>query len=255
MHIRNVEQGQGLLGKNTLATKGVFTCVGVLVLLNDNYVFLTHVDSAIFDPDENKPLVTVLNIIKYVMNMLDDCSKSSLIEDVLIIGGINNEYYRELNNCLWNLRRDYSTILHKSTMNIERCSMFIEKIKYHNLCVNMIETPSTVDDISKSTWITDISIICDRSCDPPVIAICKYIGTEEELNGDNRSFDPTIIHLFDLILNQQHLFIFPVRSVYPFVMHAIDYVKTNIEENLPNRDSFKDLAEYVMKDLIGKIED
>ena len=73
--------------------------------------------------------------------------------------------------------------------------------------------------------------------------------------GDNRSFDPTIIHLFDLTLNQNHLFIFPVQSAHPFFKYVIENVKTNIEENLPNRDNFRDLTEHVMKDFIGKIED
>lgn len=38
-------------------------------------------------------------------------------------------------------------------------------------------------------------------------------------------------------------------------LYDVTDVKTNIEENLPNRDNFEDLAEYVLKDSIGKIED
>ena len=60
-------------------------------------------------------------MIEYVIIMLNDYKKNSSIEDVLIIGGIQNQYYRQLNDCLCSIRRGYSTILPKLITNALVC--------------------------------------------------------------------------------------------------------------------------------------
>lgn len=81
------------------------------------------------------------------MIRLDDHKKNSSIEHALIIDGIQNECYRQLNYRLCALRRDYSIILPRfTTVSFERLSMFVKKIKYFYLCVNIIEESTTQCD-------------------------------------------------------------------------------------------------------------
>jgi hypothetical protein len=130
--------------------------------------------------------------------MLNDYEKNYLIEDVFIIGGIKDQDYQKLNDSLSILRSDHSTILPiQKTVSLERFTMFVKKIKYHNLCINMIESSTTVDDITKSTWISDVLIVCDRSHNPPVVTICKYRCLQKNLKKKiifPKSFFSTMIN-------------------------------------------------------------
>jgi hypothetical protein len=111
MSIRNVEPGETLHDKDRLATKGVFTCVAVLIFLQDNTLFLAHVDSTIFDANTNNPLVEVQNIIEHGILMLDVNYKDIMIETVVVIGGVQNDEYEKLNDFLSLLRRTPSIII------------------------------------------------------------------------------------------------------------------------------------------------
>jgi hypothetical protein len=120
--------------------------------------------------------------------MLDVNYKDIMIETVFGIGGVQNNKYEKLNNFLSILRQTPSIISPKSkTVSLERLRMFIEEIKYHNLCMNFIENSITVDDITKLTCITDISIVCDKTYTPPIIAISQYFGKDCEMNSDATS--------------------------------------------------------------------
>jgi hypothetical protein len=57
------------------------------------------------------------------------------------------------------------------------------------------------------------------------------------------------------MLNEEHVFIFPVRTTSPFIMQVIENVKMDVKKNLFNRDNCKDLVKDVINDLIPKIED
>ena len=154
MSIRNVELGEGLYDQERLATKAVFTCVAILTFLQNNTLFLAHVDPTIFDTKTDQPLVEIQNIIEHVIFMLDVNHKDLMIETVFVIGGVQNDGYENLNGFLSILRQSPSIIIpHSKTVSLERLRMFIEKIKYHNLCITFIENSITVDDITDSTWI------------------------------------------------------------------------------------------------------
>jgi hypothetical protein len=94
-----------------LATKGVFTCVVVLIFLPDNTLLLAHVDSTIFDANTDEPLVEIQNIIEHVILMLDVNYKDIMIETVFVIGGVQNDEYEKLNDFLSLLRRTPSIII------------------------------------------------------------------------------------------------------------------------------------------------
>jgi hypothetical protein len=100
MSIRNVEPGEALYDKDQLATKGVFTCVAVLIFLQDDTLFLAHVDSTIFDADSDEPLVEIQKIIEHVILLLDVNFKDIMIETVFLIGGVQNSDYTKLNASL-----------------------------------------------------------------------------------------------------------------------------------------------------------
>jgi hypothetical protein len=255
MPIRNVEMGEALLKKYRLASTGIFTCLAVLVLLDDDDVFLAHIDSSVFDPSADDCSAEVQKIIEHVIVTLDSHSKNRLIEDVFIIGGVDDDDYKKMDSSLSDMRSDHLTIQFvPKTVSLERFAMFVKKIKYHNLCFNTIDGSVTVDDIVETTWITDILVVCDRSQNPPVVAVCKYVGTDGEMNGDARTFDPSIIYVFDVMLNEQEIFIFPTRTS-PFIVNVIETAQKNVKKHSSNRDLFEQVAKQVINDLIPQIED
>jgi hypothetical protein len=96
--------------------------------------------------------------------MIDVNYKDIMIETVFPISGVQNNQYEKLNDFVSILGQTPSIIIPKSkTASLERLRMFIEKIKYDNLCMNFIENSITVDDITKLTCITDVSIVCDKT--------------------------------------------------------------------------------------------
>jgi hypothetical protein len=195
-------------------------------------------------------------IIEHIILMLDVNHKDKMIETVFVIGGVQNDDYEKLNNFLSVLRKTPSIIIPKSkTVSLERLRMFIEKIKYHNLCMNFIENSISVDDITKSTWITDVTIVCDKTHTPPIIAISQYFGKECEMSGDERAFGPTIIYMIDFLRDKPHVFLGPTRDSSPFIIQVIDKIKTEVDEKSLNRDFFGNLINFVLNDLIPQIKD
>ena len=130
-----------------------------------------------------------------------------------------------------------------------------QKIKYHNLCVNFIENSISVDDITDSTWITDVSIVCDKTQTPPIIAICQYFGKDSEMDGDERAFSPTIIYLIDLFRDKPRVFICPTGDPSPFILDAIDKIKMEVEEIPSSQNLLVDIVHHVVNELIPQITD
>ena len=118
----------------------------------------------------------------------------------------------------------------------------------------MVDGSTTVDDIGGSTWITDVLVVWDSSQNPPVIAVCKYVGTDGEINGNVRKFNPSITHVSDVMLNEQDIFIFSTRTS-PFSVNVIETVPKDVKKHSPNRDLFEQVANQVIQDLIPQIED
>ncbi|UJR07445.1 hypothetical protein I4U23_011731 [Adineta vaga] len=178
INICNVEPGEALSDKDRLATKGVFTCVAILVFLQDYALFMVHVDSQIFDANGKEPL----KVYEYSIN---------------------------------------------------------------------------IANITQSTWITDVTIVCDKTLTPSVIAICQYFGKESEMNAD-RTFTPTIIYLIDSLDYQQqepHSFICSNhRDPSQFTIDIINNIKIE-EKKLSNKEIFEKLMNTVVNILLPQIED
>ncbi|CAF1444845.1 unnamed protein product [Adineta ricciae] len=173
MSIRNVEIGEALHDKSQLATKGVFTCVAVLIFLQDDGLFLAHIGSEIFDIGGKDPLVEVQRIIENAIIMFDTNHKDTVPESIFLMGGVQNKEYVKLNDALTDWRLSPSIIGPScEIISSQRLRTFIEKIKYHNLCINFIENSISVGDIIDSTWISDVSIVCNKILTSPLIAIC-----------------------------------------------------------------------------------
>ena len=223
--------------------------------LTDDDVFLAHVDSSIFDQSADESLIEVQKIIQHVILMLESLKKGYSIERVLIVGGIEDDDYKRLDESVTTMQNDHSRILPTAvTVSITQFTVFLAKIEYHNLCLNLIQNELSIGEVIETTWISDLLIVSDRSVTPPIIAICQYVGTDKEMNGDKRAFDPTVVYMFDSMLHEPHVFILEARRSSPFIAQVIEKAKKKIKTDLPNRDYFQHLLNRVINVLITNIE-
>ncbi len=56
------------------------------------------------------------------------------------------------------------------------------------------------------------------------------------------------------MLNEPHVFILQARDLSPFIVQVIENIKAVMKKDLSNRDHFEVLMNYVIKDIIPKIE-
>jgi len=57
-----------------------------------------------------------------------------------------------------------------------------------------------------SKVICDITVISDRTSQPPLLCLAQYFGVEDDLQGGLRELQPLIIYLFDFTLQSWHVF-------------------------------------------------
>ncbi|CAF1444860.1 unnamed protein product [Adineta ricciae] len=216
---------------------------------------MVDLGSEIFDIGGKHPLVEVQHIIENAIIMLDTNHKDTVPESIFLMGGVQNAEYEKLNDALTDWRLSPSIIGPScEIISSQRLRTFIEKIKYHNLCINFIENSISVGDIIDSTWISDVSIVCDKTLTPPLTAICQYFGKDSQMDKDRVS-SPTVIYIFNFSRDEPHAFICPTRDPSPFVLNIIHKINVKVDEKSPSTNLFVNLIDHVIHDLIPQIRD
>jgi hypothetical protein len=100
--------------------------------------------------------------------------------------------------------------------------------------MNFIENSIGLNKVKKSTWISDLTIVCDKTVTPPIIAACQYFGTDHKMTGDARSFPPIVIYMIDFVLGEPHVFICPTHQPSSFLSQTLEKIKCEIDEKSPN---------------------
>ncbi len=66
-----------------------------------------------------------------------------------------------------------------------------------------------------SQVISDITVISDKTSQPPLLCLAQYFGVEDELHGGERTVQPWIIYLFYFAHRSWHVFDrHPPDSIY-----------------------------------------
>jgi hypothetical protein len=158
------------------------------------------------------------------------------------------------------MKEDLSKILPLSRkLNRDDLHHFIKSIKYINLIMNIdadgdIDQDDSVEHVATKV-ISDITVISDRTSQPPLLCLAQYFGVEDDLQGGLRIIQPAIIYLFDFTLHSWR--VFDRRSSGDIYSSYIDQVlnefKDCIKENSLN-DVFSNMADEVIENIIKRIE-
>jgi hypothetical protein len=183
-----------------LSTTGVFTCVAIVAHLNDDTTFIHHISSTDFNIKAIDIRQEVQKIIEKSVRRLNRCkAENSYLHDVFIIGGVNNQTYVRFNDVLRSIKDDFSNITPiSSRVNCDDLHNFIRCIQYFNLMMNFQDVSihyDSDDDASiqlrrSSQVISDITVISDKTAQPPLLYRAQYFGNEDDLLGGERTIKP-----------------------------------------------------------------
>jgi hypothetical protein len=175
-----------------LSTTGIYSCISIIILLNNNQTFVYHMDPSNFDLEKDDVQTEIQKFIKTTIFKFNECGKSDLsFEKIYLIGGLDNELYIKLNTELDRMKENYSTV--SSTiygLNVDDLRNFLKAIEYSNLLMNI--GGLDMDEADGSTFISDLSIVLDRTTTQPIFFIAQYYGIENELCGGIRNIKPQL---------------------------------------------------------------
>jgi len=254
--IPNVNMGESSC-RTRLSTTGVFTCIATVAHLNDGTTFIHHLSSTDFNIDATDIRREVQIIIEKSVRKLNRWkAENSNLHDVFIVGGINNKPYGKFNDALSSIKNNFSNITPiSSRVNCDDLHNFIRCIKYFNFTMN-IQDDSKHDDSDddasiqlrrSSQVISDITVISDKTAQPPLLCLAQYFGNEDDLHGGERTVQPFIIYLFD----------FSHQSWHIVDRHPPNHVYSSHVKNVINTfkdDLFSNIADDVINNFIHRIE-
>jgi len=142
-----------------LSTTGIYSCLSIIILLNNNQTFVYHMDPSKFDLETDDIQTEIQKFIKTTISKFNKCGKSDLsFEKIYLIGGLNNKLYAKLNTELDRMKENYSTVSSIiDGLNVDDLRNFLKAIEYSNL-PRSIKMGSFTDRISGAVIRTVISL-------------------------------------------------------------------------------------------------
>ena len=136
------------------------------------------------------------------------------------------------------LAKNHSASISYTTELIsEDVRAFCRSIKYVNLLMNV-----DGEDATTSTFITDLTVVSDRTIVLPMLCMAQYFGTEDELHGSERNIRPWLVFVYDFALNDW----------YVADLHPRDYQKSSLVPTDSAGFQANNPSDNV--DLVGKAE-
>ncbi|CAF1403344.1 unnamed protein product [Adineta ricciae] len=124
-----------------LSTPGIYTCIAVLIILNDNRVFIFHSDPTCIDlGNEDFMEYEIQKLIKDSISLFTkrENKKSSCFRSIFIIGGASNEKYKKFNSELNRMKANHSSLTSMiDELNVDALKNFIICIVYSNTTFNL----------------------------------------------------------------------------------------------------------------------
>jgi hypothetical protein len=133
--IKNVPIEEASIGA-ILSTTGIYTCIAVLIILDDDRTFIFHSNpSCIYLENEGHMEYEVQKLIKESILMCKECENknNSCFKNIFVIDGLSNRKYNEFNNELNRMKKNYTTdtpIL--DGLNVDELQNFVRCVVYCN---------------------------------------------------------------------------------------------------------------------------
>ena len=250
--IKNVAVGKSSVDAR-LASTGVCSCIAMVIWPEDGTIFISHIDSVRFDVEAREPEQECIKLIKDTLKKFRKRKDNSSIKDVYIVGGLNNPQHERLHNAFNLLAKNHSaSVRHTTELISENVRAFCRSIKYVNLLMN-VDGEADGEDATASTFITDLTVLSDRTIDPPMLSMAQYFGTEDELRGGERNMRPWLIFIYDFALNDWY-----IADMHPRDHEKSSLVPTVLARFKANNPSDNvDLMEKAEKiiNVLARIED
>jgi hypothetical protein len=99
-------------------------------------------------------------------------------------------------------------------------------------------------ECDSSSFISDLTVISNRTSKPPILCLAQYFGEENDLCGGLREIKPWIIFMFDFTFTYFHV----------FDHHPSDHIESSnaikildeFEDKSSNNDLFNEIMNYIM---------
>ncbi|CAF1202742.1 unnamed protein product [Rotaria sp. Silwood1] len=188
----------------------------------------------------------VQKFIKNTISMFNKCDKNNLsFEKIYVIGGLDNELYKKFNSELNRMKENYSTILSViDELNVDVLRNFLKTIEYSNVLMNINE--HDLDEARGSAFISDLTIVIDRTTTPPTFFMTQYYGTENELCGGMRNIKPQLMFTYNFDLKCWNIIDYRSSS---FQSSHADEMLNKFNHNFVSTDNLQKTIDQIMNYL------
>jgi hypothetical protein len=198
--VKNVQVG-GSSVSTRLASTGVCTCIAIIICPDDGTTFIHHVDPISFNLGAESLHEECITIIKMTIESFKECKGHSSFGQIFVFGGLNDDDYEPLHNAFNLLLINHSAGAIGAAESINGdVRAFCEALVCVNLLMN-ISNKNENEATCASTFVTDLTVMSDRTTDPATLWIAQYFGTEGELQGGRRSITPWLFFIYDFVLH------------------------------------------------------
>ena len=158
-----------------LSTTGVYSCIGVLIVLNDNRAFVFHSDPSCIDLENEADMqYEVQKLIKETILMFKerDKKKNSRFERIFMIGGLDNGRFKAFHEQLERMREDHTKLVSRlDGLDVNDLQNFVNCIVYHNVKFNL--DGGDADAVEGRVLISDLPILIDLTSSPAFLLLAS----------------------------------------------------------------------------------
>jgi hypothetical protein len=262
--IENVKMGQSGYHSMALATSGVYTFAAVMTLLRDDDVFITHVDPTRIRSHRSSVDLEAQDFVEYWIDQINRYKPNAAINAVFLIGGCNNNSYRQLSQNI-DVLRESTVIARSKNVTTEQLHEFLRKIRLNLMPFNIQRMRATDDhghdeeidedgSDSEHDYLSDCTILYDRASVPPTFIIAQRAGKESELNGDTTTTCLFAVYEVNVALNTVSATIYPEIKKSAYSSKLIEMLLRSVTDpllvtyhdvDLTNNDKYKVLLSRV----------
>ncbi|CAF0834635.1 unnamed protein product [Rotaria sordida] len=197
LRIKSVPMGKASID-GILCSTGAYSCIIVVILLENKQVFINHVDSNSFNLEGSDISIEIQRFVRDTMFKLSQLNTNGLLmEKIYMIGGADQPDYGRFHDTLNQMKQNHSLLTPMfNDLTIDDLRNFINLIEYSNLKINL--SGGDLDAKRGTAFISDITVIIDRKTTSNCFfSMVQYYGREKELNGDKRKFEPQLMFLYN----------------------------------------------------------
>ena len=267
--IRDVVMGDCRSHTMALATSGLDTCIGLLVLLRQEDFVMAHIDRTKIHRSGVSVDVAAQKFIEYCIKRVHRLKPGVAIDSVFLIGGHNTISYQRLSQWIDGARVSLSAVAQSQRVTTEQLRDFLQKIKINLSTCNIPRIRATSDNVdevdddgnrsdSARDYLSDCTVVYDQSFIPPILIVAQRAGEEHEMTGDTTLTSPIAIYKVDVASGGVSGTTYPPLYESPHSPLLVESVRHNVTDrsliihrpfDLPNDDEHRVLLSKVDEHL------